>query len=86
MTFLVTVACRSSSADLASAKGCQDHTPSSSALAHSSRTPLRPSHPAPNIRDDREAPSGARDAEDNHIFTKNRSEIFEAIDRAGETA
>ena len=50
------------SRDLTSASGGQDHTPSPSALAsfvrvHKARAmPTRPSHPAPNVRDDREAP------------------------------
>jgi hypothetical protein len=50
------------SRDLTSASGGQDHTPSPSASAsfvrvHKARaTPPRPSHPAPNVRDDREAP------------------------------
>jgi len=50
------------SRDLTSASGGQDHTPSPSAPAsfvrvHKARaTPPRPSHPAPNVRDDREAP------------------------------
>ena len=50
------------SRDLTSASGGQDHTPSPSAPAsfvrvHQARaTPPRPSHPAPNVRDDREAP------------------------------
>ena len=57
--FSVTVigAMQSIVANLAPAKGRQDHTPSPS--AHASfvcRGHLRPSHPAPNVRDDREAP------------------------------
>jgi hypothetical protein len=44
------------SADLAPALGRQDHTTSPSAISHSSRQISRPSHPAPNVRDDREAP------------------------------
>jgi hypothetical protein len=50
------------SRDLTSASGGQDHTPSPSASAslvrvHTARATLpRPSHPAPNVRDDREAP------------------------------
>ena len=44
---LVTVAGRSSPADLAPAKGCQDHTSSSvRKKRRSSREALRPSHPA----------------------------------------
>ena len=52
----------SSLADLTPASGCQDHTISSSASAPFVRAkpsrapPKRPSHPAPNVRDDREAP------------------------------
>src|SRR5579863_3030728 len=51
------VQCVSIVASLASASRCQDHTTSPSAM-----TPLvrqhhpRPSHPAPNVRDDRETP------------------------------
>jgi hypothetical protein len=50
------------SRDLVSASGGQDHTPSPSASASFVRvpkaraTPTRPSHPALNVRDDREAP------------------------------
>ena len=49
-------------ADLASASGCQNHTTSPSASgsfvgALTARCdPIRPSHPALNVRDDREAP------------------------------
>ena len=49
-------------ADLASASGCQNHTTSPSASGSFVRVltarcdPMRPSHPAPNVRDDREAP------------------------------
>ena len=42
--------------DLAPALGRQNHTISPSASRHSSRDTSRPSHPAPNVRDDREAP------------------------------
>jgi hypothetical protein len=54
---IVTVACKSSSADLAPAQGRQDHTssPSAHSITRQSMHP-RPSHPAPNTRDDREAP------------------------------
>jgi hypothetical protein len=56
------------SRDLTSASGGQDHTPSPSVLARSSARqarcdPTRPSHPAPNVRDDREAPSCERGTE-----------------------
>ena len=50
------------SAHLASASGCQDHTTFPSALGSFVRAPIarcdptRPSHPAPYVRDDREAP------------------------------
>src|SRR5215471_13928671 len=46
-----------SSTSLISASGYQDHTtlPYARARARLSRAP-RPSHPAPNVRDDREAP------------------------------
>jgi hypothetical protein len=43
-------------ANLTPASRRQDHTTSPSAQAHSSRARKRPSHPAPNVRDDREAP------------------------------
>ena len=52
---LATVACRSLTS-LIPASGDQDHTILPSALARSSTAPIRPSHPAPNTRDDREAP------------------------------
>ena len=42
--------------DLAPALGRQDHTISPSAMCCSSRNTPRPSHPAPNVRDDRETP------------------------------
>ena len=41
---------------VAPALGRQDHTTSPSASRHSSRDAPRPSHPASNVRDDREAP------------------------------
>ena len=44
------------STDLAPALGRQDHTISPSATCCSSRNTSRPSHPASNVRDDREAP------------------------------
>ena len=44
------------SADLTPALGRQDHTISPSASCCSSHNTSRPSHPAPNVRDDREAP------------------------------
>ncbi len=44
------------SAGLAPALGRQDHTISQSAICCSSNNTPRPSHPAPNVRDDREAP------------------------------
>ena len=44
-------------ANLAPASGRQDHTALPSApMLFVEPTPLRPSHPAPNVRDDREAP------------------------------
>jgi len=48
-------------ATLASASGGQDHTPSRphqrrSSARQSCASPTRPPHPAPNVRDDREAP------------------------------
>ena len=42
--------------NLAPALGRQDHTISPSAICCSSRNTSRPSHPASNVRDDREAP------------------------------
>jgi hypothetical protein len=58
------------STSLTPASGCQDHTTSPSAKASFVRALLarltlpRPSHPAPNVRDDREAPLlWARDGE-----------------------
>ena len=42
--------------DLIPASGDRDRAISPYALACSSRTPPRPSHPASNVRDDREAP------------------------------
>jgi hypothetical protein len=46
--------------------------------------PKRPSHPAANVRDDREAPllESAGRREDNHEFPKNGSKTFftEGID------
>ena len=58
--------CRSIFADLAPASGRQDHTISPSASRHSSDDVTRPSRPAPNVRDDREAPllAGAGCADD----------------------
>jgi hypothetical protein len=57
MTLLVTVACKSSFADLAPAQGCQDHTPSPSAfMPLVAQHDPRPSHPALNVRDDAYAP------------------------------
>jgi hypothetical protein len=55
----------SSPANLIPASGDQDHTISPHALAALVlRCPKRPSHPAPNVRDDRDTPlfSGARRA------------------------
>ena len=84
---LVTVAGRSSPADLAPAKGCQDHTSSSvRKKRRSSREALRPSHPALNVRDDAYAPlveAGRR--EDVHDFRFSESEIFSRPDRTPRT-
>ena len=56
--FLATVAGGIASTDLIPASGDQDHTISPSAKASTRLTPpSRPSHPASDIRDDREAPS-----------------------------
>jgi hypothetical protein len=41
---------------LTPASGRRDHTTSPSALARSPHAPLRPPHPAPYVRDDREPP------------------------------
>ena len=85
---LVTVAGRSSPADLAPAKGCQDHTSSSvRKKRRSSREALRPSHPALNVRDDAYAPlveAGRR--EDVHDFRFSESEIFSRPNRTTRTA
>jgi len=60
--FLASIACIvRHDASLASASGGQDHTPSRPYRDRSSARktrcdPIRPSHPAPNVRDDREAP------------------------------
>jgi len=55
--FLATVVCRSSSTNLASASGCQNHTASPSAKRiDRPATHLRPSHPALDVRDDASAP------------------------------
>ena len=48
--------CRSIVADLISASRYQDHTALPSAPVRSSRASPRPSHPAPNVRDDRDTP------------------------------
>jgi hypothetical protein len=55
--------CASIVADLISASGYQDHTTSPSAMTPLVwRRHLRPSHPAPNARDDRDTPlNQARD-------------------------
>src|SRR5919197_6536458 len=47
---------RSIIANVTPALGRQDHTTSPSASRHSSDDATRPSHPAPTVRDDREAP------------------------------
>src|ERR1700759_4087195 len=47
---------RSIIAHVAPALGRQDHTISPSAICCPSYNTPRPSHPAPNVRDDREAP------------------------------
>jgi hypothetical protein len=54
------------------------HLPAVHGSRASSRTPTRPSHPASNVRDDRETPLliGGRMHSDNHIFLKNGSKIF----------
>jgi hypothetical protein len=62
------------------AQGHQDHTPLSSASHRTSDDALRPSHPASNTRDDREAPllSEAGRRESKHDFRFSESEIFVA--------
>ena len=64
--------------DLIPASGDQDRAISPYALARSSRTPRRPSHPASNVRDDREAPllSEAGRAETTADLVFRKSEIF----------
>jgi len=52
-----TIACEVASANLTPASGRQDHTTSPSAGQRSrQQRRLRPSHPAPYVRDDRETP------------------------------
>jgi hypothetical protein len=88
---IASVADRSSSAGLASASGCQDHTTSPSAFRNVRlSSQKRPPHPAPNVRDDRETPlieggDGAPYASD---FSKAGSDLFlrEAVDRQGNRA
>ena len=65
-------------ASLTPASGRQDHTAWPSASMRSSRASKRPSHPAPNVRDDREAPllSETGQRGENHIFLKNGRKIF----------
>ena len=64
--------------DLIPASGDRDRTISPYALACSSRTPPRPSHPASNVRDDREAPLlWERDARRIRLICDfGKSEIF----------
>ena len=79
--FLVTVASRVILRDLAPAQGRQDHTTSPSASAALvARAAQRPSHPAPNTRDDREAPlSRARDGADHGSDLGFKSSEFPKI-------
>ena len=75
-----------SSANLASASGCQDHTTSPSASSAfrlvASRRPLRP---APNVRDDREAPLISRRDDGNMdlIWVRRETEYFFGKDWTG---
>jgi hypothetical protein len=66
------------SANLTPASGRQDHTTSPSAAGHVVSAPLRPSHPAPHVRDVRETPLlSRRDGGINKAAsTKWGSEIF----------
>jgi len=76
---IASVALRSVSQDLIPASGNQDHTPLPSAcnITRQLMRP-RPPHPAPNVRDDREAPLsiGCETRPLNHEFPKNGSRIF----------
>jgi hypothetical protein len=86
---IVTVACKSSFANLAPAQGRQDHTTWPSASCRARRTRCRrPSRPAPNTRDDREAPllEGAGRAYDKQNFRQNGREIFLATEPKTRTA
>jgi hypothetical protein len=81
---IVTVARQSSSAHLAPAQGCQDHTISPSAANADHRRAIcasalrRPSHPAPRFRDDRpKRPSySERDGADMQVIWGQRQAIF----------
>ena len=79
---------------LTPASGCRDHTTSPYALARSSYAPSRPPHPAPNVRDDREAPllegrgmgrAGSADLPDgeSEIFFGRRLDSFLVICPSG---
>ena len=86
---IVTVACKSSFANLAPAQGRQDHTTWPSASCRARRTRCRrPSRPAPNTRDDREAPllEGAGCAYGKQNFRQNGREIFLATEPKTRTA
>jgi hypothetical protein len=74
---IATVASRSSRGSIP-ASGDRDHTISPAARCRSSAAPQRPSHPAPNVRDDREAPLlRARDARKQpHASEKRKMVIF----------
>jgi hypothetical protein len=77
--FLATVARRPSPANLIPASGDQDHTTSPSASRITRQLmPTRPPHPAPDTRDDREAPLlWARDAQtEPYISEKRKCNIF----------
>ena len=84
---------RSSLADLTPASGCQDHTISSSAsvpfvrASKSRASPKRPSHPALNVRDDREAPLVASTGQADHSsdFWKRQADFHKSENRPGAT-
>jgi hypothetical protein len=76
--FLATVALRNVSQSLTPASGGQDHTTSPSAPVLRQLHRKRPSHPAANTRDDREAPlSRRRDGDETTIdFRKTEEDYF----------
>jgi hypothetical protein len=77
--FVVSVACGSSPQDSAPATGAPGrHAFAVRIGAARLATRTRPSHPAPNVRDDREAPlcKGAGWTEINHDFQKIKRQLF----------